>query len=206
MFRVQEAVDLQPNERVVAVIRRHSFVLWKRLLFAGAWIVIPFFFLFHLAQQGTWGLLVFAACLGIGLFLALRAFHAWDSNVFIFTTDRLVDVDQRGLFARVVRELPWHTVTDVRWERRGWTEAIFRTGTLHVRATGMIPSLQATRIARPEQYVRLALELRRKPVVSDAQTEQPSQALREHLHRLVDQADERSLKRAETALTNDHSV
>ncbi len=206
MFRVQEAVDLQANERVVAVIRRHSFVLWKRLLLAGAWIVIPFFFLFHLAQQGTWGLLLFVACLAIGLFLALRAFHTWDSNVFIFTTERLVDVDQRGMFARVVRELPWHTVTDVRWERRGWIEAIFRTGTLHVRATGTIPSLQATRITRPEQYVRLALELRHKPQVTDAQTEQPSQALRERLHRLVDRADEQALKRAEAMLQDGTAV
>lgn len=158
MFKVTDVVQLKDGERVQAVVRQHGIVLLPRLVLAGLLIALPFFFLFSLSHAGTGGVLVFALCVALGLVIALRSFLMWDSDVLLVTSERLVDVDQRGLWARIVAETPLSQVHEVVWLRKGLLPALCRTGTLRIRS-GASSDIVCSGVPRPERVSRLIEDL-----------------------------------------------
>lgn len=159
MLRLSDVLQPKPEERVVAVVRRHGITLLPRLIIAGFWMVVPFFFLFALTKIGTFGIVIFVLCLSIGLFLALRTFLLWDSDVLLITSHRLVDVDQNGLWNRTVSETPLRSVQEIVCERKGIGEMICHMGTLRIRTSGVTPELVASKVSRPERFQQLIREL-----------------------------------------------
>jgi hypothetical protein len=160
MFRITDILQPSEGELVRLIARKHVATMFPRLLLAGALIVLPFFFLFRLGQSGTIGVVAFVCSVALGLFVALRAFLLWDADVFVLTSHRVVDVDQRGLLSRSVAEIPLIHIHDVRWLRQGWNETLWRMGTLRIRATGVTTQLVIPKLPRPERIVA-ALEQER---------------------------------------------
>jgi hypothetical protein len=71
----------------------------------------------------------------------------------------LVDVDQKGLFARFVKEAPLATIQDVAWNRKGFVDTLFKVGTLDVSVTGST-NITVSRVAHPERIHELINDLR----------------------------------------------
>jgi hypothetical protein len=160
MFRVTDVLVLRDGEKIHAVLRQHGWTLFLRLLLAGALIVLPFFFLFTLTGWGKIGLVIFTLSVAIGLIIALRSLLMWDADVFIVTSHRLVDVDQRGVFMRAVSETPLAMVHDVRWERQGIGQNLLRLGTLRIRTNGPVSEWLVPNLPRPASVQTLIQELR----------------------------------------------
>ncbi len=196
MFRLQDVLHLQPGEDVRAMHRRHGVTLSFPLLFAGLLIVLPFFFLFMLSRAGIIGYALFGLSIVAGGLFAWRSFHLWDADVFVVTTHRVMDVDQRGVWHRVVTETPLQSVEDVRWERRGPSETLFRLGTIFIRRQGIASEIVANKLAHPERILSLIHELRdatRARTMSSDVVVSTHSAKREQLERLLENADDRTL-------------
>jgi hypothetical protein len=207
MFHITDAVQLQADEHVKALWRKHVAALWGKLALAALFLIIPFFFLFALLRSGGLGVIVFALLVAIGLFLALRAFLLWDADVLILTNTRLVRVHQRGLWNRVVSELALAHVRDVEWRKKGIGDAILRTGVLRVR-TGMEAPTEMVfyRLYRPDRAV-LAIQTLRSGRVMDRPVElhevptfHPAIDRRQNLRKLIETADEEVLRKIEEAI------
>lgn len=107
--------DFRSDEQVVAVVRRHWFILFKKI--AGVLIIylIPFFFvpflLAIMAQTATipipagFGFLLAAAWTLIAWNLLFARWTDYYYDVWIITTHRIIDIDQRGFFHRDVATL-----------------------------------------------------------------------------------------------------
>jgi hypothetical protein len=198
MFRVTDVVHLRDGEVIKAVVRKHGLTLWPPLLLAAAFIVVPFFFLFSLTKWGAIGMTIFATSIALGIFFALRAFQLWQADVLMVTTDRIVDVDQRGLWNRLVTEVPLGFVQEVQCEHKGMGEMLCRIGTLRIRTTGASPEIIAPRISRPERWQGLINELRGRRVeplpvmaVSDR---------RVRVQKMLESADERTVDAIQSVL------
>ncbi len=148
MLKLEDVLQLKDAEDVKLISRRHAITLFPGLFGAFLLIVIPFFLLFPLFAWGIPGVIAFLASVIIGVVVAIRTFIIWDADVLIVTTTRIVDVDQKGVFSRIVSEAPVASIQDVSWRRHGIAETVFGMGTLRVAAERV--TIEARRIPKPE--------------------------------------------------------
>lgn len=160
MFNLEDVLQLKDDERVKSVTRRHISTLFAPFLLAILLIVAPFFLLFPLFGWGIFGVVLFFTSVLIGIIVASRALLMWDSDVFIVTNFRIIDVDQKGLLARTVSEASMDKVQDVSWSRQGLVQTFFRTGAVTVQTAGATTTITASRISHPEEVYALINDLR----------------------------------------------
>lgn len=168
MFRIEDVLLLKDDERVKTLARRHIVTLLPRLFLALLLIVLPFFFLFPLFALGPLGVALFIVLFGCGAVLAVRSLLLWDADVLIITNHRVVDVDQRGVFTRMVSEAPLGSIQDVSWMAKGFLESLFRMGTLRIQLASGTSTIEAKRISHPKALHELISNLRHVPSSGEA--------------------------------------
>lgn len=164
MFQLEDVLQLKDAEDVKLVVRRHPVTLAPGLLLAALLIVVPFFFLFRLFGFGIIGVVIFGLSILVGAAIAVKTILLWNADVFIITTLRVVDVDQRGLFARFVTEAPLATIQDVSWNRHGIVDTLWKIGSLKVQTVGTSADILVRRVAHPERIHELLNDLRHTTV------------------------------------------
>ncbi|MFA5935735.1 MAG: hypothetical protein WC787_02705 [Patescibacteria group bacterium] len=159
MFHLEDVLQLKDEEDVKLIVRRHPITLLGGLGIAFLCIVLPFFFIFPLFSWGVAGIALFGILLIAGIVTAMRTILLWDADVLVVTTLRLVDVDQKGIFSRFVKEAPLSSIQDVGWHRKGLIDTVFHVGTLDVTITGT-SNLVVTRVSHPSRINELINDLR----------------------------------------------
>ncbi|MDO8618275.1 MAG: PH domain-containing protein [Candidatus Uhrbacteria bacterium] len=157
-----KSLHLKEGERVEAVVRKHGITLLPGLFSAAFLIVTPFFFLFPILQLGLLGKIFLVACEIAGCWFAVRSFLIWNFDVLIVTGERLIRIEQQGIWKRRRQEIPLSLIRDIGCERSGLIEIFWPIGTLWVRTSVDAPRLAATRIPHPEDWQRYINALREK--------------------------------------------
>ncbi len=160
MFRLEAVIQLKEEENVKALARRHIITILPSLFLSMVLIVLPFFFMFPLFGWGTPGIIIFGVLILAGAFVAFRTLFMWDEDVLILTNQRVIDVDQKGLFSRKVTEMSLASVQDVSWKRQGFLQTIFRMGSINIQSAAATSSIEGAHIARPEKLQDLINDLR----------------------------------------------
>ncbi len=160
MFHIEDVLQLKDREEVRHVTRRHVLTMFPPLLLALVLIVAPFFLMFPLFAWGIFGVALFFVAVLLGIGTALRTLLLWDADILIVTNLRLVDVDQRGVFARSVSESPLDAIQDVSWSRSGIVQTVFRMGNIKVQTAGATVNIEAKDIPHVETVHELINELR----------------------------------------------
>ncbi len=163
-MNVAKVIRIKDGEGVVRVIRRYWLTALPQALLAAALVYAPFFFMVPLLSMGTWGLVVLGTCVTAGFLYAVRAAVIWRWNVFVITTHRIVDIDQRGLFDRMVSEAPHDRIQDVSYRVRGIFGHIFGYGTISLQTAGNAMNLEIRGIADPREVHHVITEQMRRDV------------------------------------------
>ena len=142
---------VREDEEVRQIIRANPVKYWLPIIFSLIFIVGPFFFLYPLLQFRFWGLIGFAAPFLIGVFLTFRTWFLWYRNTLIVTDQRLIDVDQKKIFHRVVSEVYYSNIQDVSFAIKGILPTLFRFGTLVVQTAANNETIEIDGIRRPER-------------------------------------------------------
>lgn len=161
---------LQNNEQVVLVLHRHWFVLARELaaivftLVVGAAIFFLKSSLYQSANTATINPLVtFFFSLYILLILAL-AFAIWINyrlDVWIITTQRIIDVEQRGLFNREISEFLISNVQDITTEVPNIIMTFLDFGNMTIQTAGH-KNFVVREIPRLEEAKKIILEYSHK--------------------------------------------
>lgn len=149
-MNVAKVIKLKDDERVLRVVRNFWLVYAAPFILAFLFVAGAFFFMLPLFKAGLWGLVAFAALNAIGLLIALRAGWVWYWNSFIVTTDRIVDVDQRGFFSRTVSEAAFDKVQDVSYAIKGLWGTLLRFGTIEIQTAGNATNLELQHVHDPK--------------------------------------------------------
>lgn len=114
------------NEKVIAVWRRNPWTLTKSAIFLVllTWLAVYLFQDFGLITIAIWLITVPS--------LAFFNWFTWWNDIYILTSQRLIDIDQRRLFHKLVAEIPLENIQDVIYEVRGINQTIFNFGTVKV--------------------------------------------------------------------------
>ncbi len=126
-------VELQPEEQVLAVVRRSVCRELPRFFFAAIFILIPFFFFFPLMRLGGFGFVLFIVILGLALLYSSRLWVMWFYSVLIITDERIIDSEQQGLFKREISELDIQDIDEVECDKKGAMQKMCRLSTVYIR-------------------------------------------------------------------------
>ena len=129
-------IKLRANEAVVDIIRPSAanyfwhYLLALIILFANA------FFAFWLARQGWYGVFVLSAGAVAAVALLLDARGRTRKNYWVLTTERLVDIEQSGLFERAITAIGLNEARDMRVRKKGIGAFLFGLGDLVIDTRG----------------------------------------------------------------------
>ncbi len=138
-------LKLNPEEKILLVIRKHWFIMVRTVVLFGVFLLLPpliLTFLPYLTEilniDIAEPLINFILALYIMLLLVLL-FLLWMDyylDMWIITTERIIDVEQKGLFNRHMGEIPLQHVQDVTIEVKGIIETFLKFGTIRIQTAG----------------------------------------------------------------------
>jgi len=168
-MRMLDFIHQKDYERIIYKVRRHPITLLSAMLgflllfavpVAVRWLVVTVFPTL-LASAWLYPLLVLFASvyyLSIGLF-AFTYLVSYYLDVLIITNDRLLTVEQQGLFSRTIAELDLYKIQDVTSTIKGIFPSIFRYGDLLVETAGAAEEFNIEQISNPEALRQAIMDL-----------------------------------------------
>lgn len=158
-----------PQEKLVYFLRRHPITLFWIVVGYAFIIAAPFFTFSYLrtfepdllADPSMQALLVFG---GSALFLFLwvflfQLFLDYYLDSWIVTNRRILNIEQNGLFGRVVSELRLYRIQDVTATVNGFTKTLFNYGEVDIQTAGERERFGFEEIPRPNEVSKTILEL-----------------------------------------------
>lgn len=153
-------LSLRPGERLVKVVRQSKIRIIFPLLLSFSIYLLAFFFLFYFISLGKLGMIFFGFLLFIASFYAFYKFYFWYFNVLILTNKRVIDIDQRKFFERIISDVSYGQIRDVVVKVKGVFQTIFCLGAIFLVSKGENDNLELANISRPEKIRDLILKLR----------------------------------------------
>lgn len=138
-------LGLQTNEHIIGIFRKHWLTLAAEGFFLVLFAIVPFIlavlvetFLGYdvgkiIGSYGTILTLVWILILWISFFLSWTNYNL---DMWVLTNERLIDIEQLGLFSRRVSTLDLARIQDITIETRGLLGTLLRTGTVNVQTAG----------------------------------------------------------------------
>ena len=142
-------IDIRENEHIIFEIRKHWFIITSEIIGLVLLAFIPLMlpqvidFLsieidFTIDGKGFWPVYLFFYSLWL-LILWIIGFVAWTNyflDVWIVTNEKIIDVEQIGLFSREVSVLHLKRIQDITTEVHGVIQTFLVFGDLHVQTAG----------------------------------------------------------------------
>lgn len=138
-------LKLNENEKILIIIRKHWFVMARTVGVFVVLLLLPpvVLTLLPYATENfdpatvepltNFFLSLYIMTLLVFLFLLWMDYYL---DMWIITNERIIDVEQRGLFNRQVSEIPLQHVQDVTLEVRGIIETFLKFGTIRIQTAG----------------------------------------------------------------------
>lgn len=159
MFEQRLLLNVKEGEEVRALIRRTPIVAIVPILVSAVFIIAPFFFLYPLLKFGVAGSLIVTVSLLVGIIYGFRTLWVQQLNAFLLTPERIIDIDQRGLFHKVVSETTFDKVQDVSYVIKGVGPTMFRYGTVVIQTAGNAANLELEGVRFPQRVQELIVRL-----------------------------------------------
>lgn len=141
-------IQLDENERVLLVVRKHWFVLFAQAFFLVFMVLLPILIFVILSlfdvtaafqiNGNISALYFFFASLWL-LFVWLSFFVIWTDfylDMLIITSEQVIDIEQKGLFSRELSTFRLDRIQDVTSEANGLIQTFFNFGTVHIQTAG----------------------------------------------------------------------
>jgi len=103
---------IRPGEQIVMTTRQHAWRLMPVVYYWLLAIVVTFVVLKFFGASKVFSITVGALAV-VGLFFSLYRYFIWNNGISIVTNQRVIKVNQRGLFAREISEAEIERIQEV---------------------------------------------------------------------------------------------
>jgi len=159
--KISKDVILNDGELLIRTMRRSWLKLLGAIILPLIIIIADFFFLFRLMfYWANVGLVVFLTILLIGVFWLARCAIVWYYQVFIITSQRIFDIDQKGIFKKTVSSVPLIKIQDVFYEVSGAGQTLTKTGNVSILVADGKTKIEVKNISEPQRIQQLILRLK----------------------------------------------
>ncbi|TAK05118.1 hypothetical protein EPO33_04010 [Patescibacteria group bacterium] len=108
---------------------------------------------------GTGTVLLVSLYMLVVLLLGFNHFFNWFFDIWVVTNERIVDIDQEGVFSKKIGELELHKVQDVLAESHGVLATVFGYGRIKVETAGSHTEFAFDGLPKPYAVAKHILEL-----------------------------------------------
>ena len=125
----------QPSEEIILNLKRHPMTMYKTglELVGGALLVVIAYSIFGISAYSTGALVIY---LLIGGYKGLMTWYKWWGSHYILTTERVISIDQEGIFHRIVQESPLDKLQNVSYEIKGAYQTFLNYGSVKILTAG----------------------------------------------------------------------
>jgi uncharacterized membrane protein YdbT with pleckstrin-like domain len=163
--------EIKDGEKVIKTVHRHWFDILQQLalviLIMAALIIglaiFPALFV-NLQTRNFYALFVFLETT-FALFIWIYAFFIWIDyyfDIWIITSERIINTEQKGLFTRQVSELKFAKIQDVTADVSGFFQTILNYGDVHVQTAGEEERFFFRQVPDPYGLKNLIMDLQKK--------------------------------------------
>ena len=149
-----------PGEKIIKIIRKDALVLAGRLLLTAILVGLPAavgFIMLNiypnlLEGEISYPLIVLATS-GYALFIWLFMFFSFIDyylDVWLITSERIIDIKQEGFFSRTVSETKLSEIQDVTSELKGFLRFVFHCGDVYVQTAAEQQRCSFIQVPGPE--------------------------------------------------------
>ena len=168
-MNIAHLIKQKSYEKVKYILRRHPITFVPQILLFAASVILPV--LVYLMITNLYPALLekeaaFAATIIAGsiyylsvLLFFLGNFIDFYLDVWIITNDRIVDIEQFGLFSRTISELDLYRLQDVTADIHGFFSTLFKYGTLTVKTASTNLNIVFRNVPNPNGVRQHLLEL-----------------------------------------------
>lgn len=149
-------VDLQPDEHVILLCRRHWMHLYPRLGFEVLVAVAPILAVLGISVDGTARQVLLVLAGGWLLFWGARAYftlYRYNNDIWMITNQRLVDSLRKHWFHRSVASADLVDIEDVSVHREGLLRTVFNYGDVQVQTAGIKANFVLSGIPDPSSVL-----------------------------------------------------
>ncbi|MBN1258780.1 PH domain-containing protein [Candidatus Peregrinibacteria bacterium] len=152
--------DKRPDEEILMVITKHPVVYFKIILAFALTVILPLalFWLFWLYSHAADGF--YKTNLVLGIFSCIYVLYGFiyvairwldeQFDIFIITSERLIDITQVSLFRRTVAATPLEQIQDTTVDIHGVIPTLFNYGDIKVKtAAGTASDFFIDRVSDP---------------------------------------------------------
>lgn len=152
----------EPEEEILLLMRRHpvtnvSWVTMMLILISLPLFIGPLLIGFGLippeVPAGYYIVVPFLWYLGV-VGIAFTNFLRWYFNVYIVTSDRVVDIDWLSLLYKQLSSTQLEKIQDVTYNQGGILDSFFDFGNVLIQTAGSEPNFEFEAVPKPERVVR----------------------------------------------------
>lgn len=163
--------EINESEKVIKIIHRHWFDIFQQfvvIIFLTV-VLLAGFFVFPSIFPTVNGVNGYPVAMFIvtlfGLLVWSYAFLIWIDYYFdmwIITSERVVNVEQKGLFLRVVSELKYSKIQDVTADVKGLFPTVLNYGDVHIQTAGEESRFLFRQIPDPYGIKNILMDIQKK--------------------------------------------
>lgn len=173
------------GENVIMLLRRHWIVVFKQVMYFSSlafipllvFVVLKYYFQFTLEVDSALYPILICATSAYYLFIWVFFFNDfidYHLDIWIVTDQRIVSIEQMGLFNRTVSELNILKVQDVTSEVRGLFSTFFNYGEVHIQSAGSETRFLFRQIPKPNRVAEIIMHAHDIALKQQPQYESPS--------------------------------
>ena len=169
MMQLDKLPNSKPGEKTILFLRRHWFIPAGILLLLIALTAVPVGVYYIISVQAAWLLTHQVAAPLLLLITSFYYYAVWVYSfsefidyyldVWIVTNERIINIEQMGLFSRVASELNLTAVQDVTSNVHGFTNTIFDFGQVEVQTAGESGRFRFKQVEHPEIIKRQIIQM-----------------------------------------------
>lgn len=182
--------EIQYEERIITVIHRHWFNILQQFLALGVLLVVlvagffisPSLEMFS-ENKDYYPLFLFAENT-LFIFVVLYAAFIWIDyyfDVWVITDKRIVNIEQKGLFARQVSELKMERIQDVTTEVKGIIPTMLNYGDVYIQTAATTERFIFRMVPSPYAIKDLIMHLQEK--VKNTETDELGEMIGREIHK-----------------------
>lgn len=194
MYIEKHIPNRQKGENLVLFLRRHWIIIIGHWCFYVLLAAIPVGFYFFIEYQFpalltteiTYALLLLLASIYY-LFILLFFYHAfidYHLDVWIVTNKRIINIEQKGLFNRVIAEHELDKVQDVTGKQKGILPTFLSYGDVLVQTAGEVPMFIFKQVDNPFEVAKIINHLLKDIPRKQKQEKEEKKSFLENLENL----------------------
>lgn len=168
-MHIAKLFNQKSYEKVEHVVRRHWVTFLPIIIFLIVLAVLPFgvyLLLVNSLNEYLQNPIYYAAGVLLGSIYYLSVllffytyFTEFHLDLWIVTNDRLLDIQQKTLFARTISEVDLYQIQDITSEIHGIFPSIFNYGNIILQTAGALPKFTFRSVANPNKLREMILNL-----------------------------------------------